>query len=169
MYAPPEQRNNSSAVVGGVLGTLTVVLIIAVTITVTVLFMLSWRVSLIEEVRLVLCYAIIARHSSIVSGAHSLYCTFTSMMITISSYRFLSVEGTLMYHSFMYEYGLHEVWTLIMYMPSSFIALRKERWRRLLTLQHLPVKISLWLREKRNTLYTAVMFLLEGSVLNELR
>lgn len=46
LYAFPEQRNNSSAVVGAVLGTLTTVLIITVTITITVLFILSWRVSL---------------------------------------------------------------------------------------------------------------------------
>ena len=46
IYATPEHRNNSSAVVGAVLGTLTVVLIITVTIIVTVLFILSWRVSL---------------------------------------------------------------------------------------------------------------------------
>ena len=46
MYVTPDQRNNSSAVVGAVLGTLTVVLIVTVTITVTVLFVLSWRVSL---------------------------------------------------------------------------------------------------------------------------
>ena len=46
MYITSEQRNNSSAVVGAVLGTLTVVLVVAVTITVAVLFILSWRVSL---------------------------------------------------------------------------------------------------------------------------
>lgn len=46
LYAFPEQRNNSSAVVGAVLGTLTTVLIITVMITITVLFILSWRVSL---------------------------------------------------------------------------------------------------------------------------
>lgn len=46
MYITSEQRNNSSAVVGAVLGTLTVVLVVAVTITIAVLFILSWRVSL---------------------------------------------------------------------------------------------------------------------------
>ena len=49
MYTISEQRNNSSAVVGAVLGTLTVVLIVTVTIVVTVLFILSWRVSLIVQ------------------------------------------------------------------------------------------------------------------------
>ena len=43
MFCPAQ--NSSAEVVGAVLGVMTVVLIIAVTITITVLFVLGWRVS----------------------------------------------------------------------------------------------------------------------------